>query len=369
MTLLFIVAVGLLLAFANGANDNFKGVATLYGSATTSYRTALTWATVCTALGSVAAIVLAQKLLVAFSGKGLVAAEIASAPAFAASVALAAGVTVLLATRLSFPISTTHALIGALVGAGLVSSAGDINTSTLARSFVLPLLVSPFLAVGLTALVYPVLRRIRERANIHHETCICIGKRVVHAVPGHLSSAESLQMLESYSVDVDSTASCRVRYRGEVIGVRVASLVDGLHFLSAGLVSFARGLNDTPKIAALLLVGSFIAPANALLYVGAAIALGGWLGARRIAETMSHRITDMNPGQGFTANIVTATLVIGASNIGLPVSTTHVSCSSLFGVGAVTGQAHWQMIREILMAWVLTLPIAGVLGATFAFLF
>jgi PiT family inorganic phosphate transporter len=131
-------------------------------------------------------------------------------------------------------------------------------------------------------------------------------------------------------------------------------------------VSFARGLNDTPKIAALLMVGQLVAPANAMVTVGAAMALGGWLGARRIAETMAHRITEMSSGQGFVANIVTAGLVIGASNFGLPVSTTHVSCGSLFGIGAVTRQAHWRTIRSILLAWTITLPVAGLLGAFFA---
>lgn len=365
MTLLVILAAGLLLAFANGANDNFKGVATIYGSGTASYRLSLAWATAATAAGSVAAVFLATKLLSAFSGKGLVAADVASTPVFAAAVALAAATTVLLATRLSFPISTTHSLIGALVGAGLASASGEINTETLGRSFVLPLLTSPLLAILLTGLLYPLLRRVRETWGVDHETCICIGKRVVHAVPGRLSAAQALEMVESYTLDIDAQASCRVRYRGDVIGMRAGSLLDALHFLTAGLVSFARGLNDTPKIAALLLVVGLGAPSNAVLTVGAAIAVGGWLGARRIAETMAHRITAMNPGQGFTANLITAGLVIGASNLGVPVSTTHVSCGSLFGIGAVTGQAHWHTIREILMAWLVTLPVAGVMGALF----
>ena len=135
-----IVVVGLLLAYANGANDNFKGVATLVGSGTASYRGALLWATVTTALGSVAALVLARGLIEAFQGKGLVPAEVIGDPVFPAAVALAAGLTVLLATRLGFPISTTHALIGALVGAGVVVSPEGVNGTKLANAFLLPLL-------------------------------------------------------------------------------------------------------------------------------------------------------------------------------------------------------------------------------------
>jgi len=366
MTLIIIALAGILLAFGNGTNDNFKGVATIYGSGTASYRISLIWATLTTALGSVAAIFIAGKLLAAFSGKGLVPVEVAGEPDFAVAVALSAATTILLATRLSFPVSTTHALIGALVGAGLIASSNGVNVGVLAGSFMLPLLTSPFIAILLTALLYLFFRRQREKLSIDHETCFCVGKRVVASVPGRLAPADAFEMAESLSLDIDDTATCQVRYQGHFIGIRAGVLLDAAHFLTAGLVSFARGLNDTPKIAALLLVGHYVMPANALITVGAAMALGGWLGARRIAETMSHRITDMSPGQGFAANIVTAGLVIGASNFGLPVSTTHVSCGSLFGIGAVTRQAHWRTIRSILLAWIITLPVAGLLGAVFA---
>ncbi len=108
-------------------------------------------------------------------------------------------------------------------------------------------------------------------------------------------------------------------------------------------MSFARGVNDTPKIAALLLVGKFLAPAAALVGVGVVMAAGGWISARRVAETMSRRVTQMNPGQGFAANIVTAGLVIGA----------------------VTRQADRSTIGTILLAWITTLPLAGALAAAF----
>jgi PiT family inorganic phosphate transporter len=78
---------------------------------------------------------------------------------------------------------------------------------------------------------------------------------------------------------------------------------------------------------------------------------------------MSHRITAMNHGQGFTANLVTSVIVIGASRLGMPVSTTHVSCGALFGIGAVAGRAHWQTIGKIFAAWVTTLPLGAALGA------
>ncbi len=70
----------------------------------------------------------------------------------------------------------------------------------------------------------------------------------------------------------------------------------------------------------------------------------------------------MNVGQGLTANLVTAFLVLVASRFGLPVSTTHVSCGALFGIGTVTRQARWKTIRTIIAAWVTTLPIAALLS-------
>ncbi|HSL53318.1 MAG TPA: inorganic phosphate transporter [Pyrinomonadaceae bacterium] len=78
---------------------------------------------------------------------------------------------------------------------------------------------------------------------------------------------------------------------------------------------------------------------------------------------MSKKITPLNPGQGLTANLVTSSLVILASRFGLPVSTTHVSVGSLFGIGLITGEANRHVVSGILMSWVLTLPIAAMLGA------
>src|SRR5213596_1429872 len=138
MILLLFLAV-CFLAYSNGANDNFKGVASLYGSRTCSYRTAISWATLTTGAGSVAAIFLAQALLKKFSGKGLVPDALTTQPEFLLAVALGAGATVILATLLGFPISTTHGLTGALVGAGLVASASGVNFSALGRNFVSPL--------------------------------------------------------------------------------------------------------------------------------------------------------------------------------------------------------------------------------------
>jgi PiT family inorganic phosphate transporter len=78
---------------------------------------------------------------------------------------------------------------------------------------------------------------------------------------------------------------------------------------------------------------------------------------------MSERITSLNPGQGLTANLVTAALVLGASRLGLPVSTTHVSCGAIFGIGLIGRSSEWKTIARILTAWATTLPLAALLAA------
>src|SRR5882724_6483343 len=151
------------LAYSNGANDNFKGVASLFGSKTARYHTAIAWATVSTFSGSLAAIVLAQSLLQRFSGKGLVPDALVGSESFLLGVATGAGATVILATLAGFPISTTHALTGAMIGSGSVAVGSQVHLGFLGRAFFLPLLLSPLLAVALGATLYQSLHWVRLR--------------------------------------------------------------------------------------------------------------------------------------------------------------------------------------------------------------
>jgi len=365
MTLVLILSV-LFLAFANGANDNFKGVATLYGSGTTSFNRALLWATITTLLGSAASIVLAQGLITTFRGKGLVPDAVILNPAFAAAIAMGSALTVMFATRSSFPVSTTHALTGALVGAGLVMSPQGVNISKLGASFVIPLLASPIISITLAAAIYSVAKMVRKRCGVTAKSCLCIGDEIVGFTAGTQHAVNAPAVSDSFPTPVlrvGQSPSCRIMYSGSVFGLEARPVLDTLHFLSAGLVSFARGLNDTPKVVALLLVAQSRPPTIGFGAVALAIAIGGLISSSRVAETMSHKITPLNPGQGFVANSVTALLVVFASRIGVPVSTTHVSCGALFGIGLSTGEAKRAMIGSILLAWVTTLPVAMILGA------
>jgi PiT family inorganic phosphate transporter len=307
------------------------------------------------------AVLLAGELLKNFSGKGLVHESLIANADYTAAVALGAGLTVLLATRLGMPISTTHSLVGALVGAGLAANS-SIQWDRLGSSFFLPLLLSPLLAVLTTIIVYPVFRMVRQSLGISAETCLCAGNQVLETIP-LFDHCIALERAEFLTVQMGDRVTCQNIYRGEVWGIEAKSMLDGMHFLSAGAVSFARGLNDTPKIAAMLMVLPLLQGFAGMAVVGLAIAVGGILNARRVAETMSQRITPMNAGQGFTANLVTSVIVIGASRFGMPVSTTHVSCGGLFGIGVITAQGQWNTFLKILFAWVTTLPLGCALGA------
>lgn len=354
----------ILLAYANGANDNFKGTATLWGSGTLNYTKALRLATVATVAGALVSVLFATTLVKNFSGKGLVPDALAQSPIFLLSVALGAGLTVLLATRFGFPISTTHGLVGALVGAGFAGAAQSVNLSLLGKTFFLPLVLSPVVALIASLSVYLIFKRLRNFSKIEKESCVCI----VNEIPIATQQNVTLAFSNAPQI-VASTEGCNEIYSGKVVGINAQSLLDGLHYVSAGTVCFARALNDAPKMAGLLLAVAFFTPSVNITILAIAMAIGGILQARKVAETMSRNITPMNHGQGFSANLVTGLLVILASTKGLPVSTTHVSVGSLIGIGLVNGKADYSQIGKILLSWVLTLPIAAVLSGLFYIIF
>ena len=357
------------LAYANGANDNFKGVATLFGSGTTNYKSAIGWATITTFMGSICSIFLAEKLLKNFSGKGLVPVEITASPEFLAAVALGAGLTVLFTALRGLPISTTHSLVGGLVGSGLMAVGSQVNFNFIGKTFFIPLLVSPFIAVCLAYIVYRLFRFIRDTSGVNKEWCACIGESNSYVPVSSLSTEQAAHYSQIIDASIDSEQNCQQHYTGSFLGINLQKMLDLAHYISAGMVSFARGLNDTPKIVALLIAIQGLSIKLGMIAVAVGIAFGGLLNAKRIAETMGKKITPMTHGQGFAANLVTGFMVIVASRLGVPVSTTHCSVGSLFGIGLITGKADKRVVSNILMSWLLTLPVAALLSALSYWLF
>lgn len=296
------------VAFTNGANANFKGVASLYASGTTTLRRALLLGTAATFAGSVAAAFLAREMVASFGGRGLVPDDVTQSHRFVSSVALGAALTSLLANRLGFPVSTTHALVGALTGAGIAACGSEVRFGALGKNFLYPLAFSPLAAMALGVILFALMKR----AGL---------------------------TIESRSPALDS-----------------------LHYLSAAAASFARGLNDTPKMVALLAVAPHVSGPWGFWIVATAIATGGLLDADKVAETLGKKITAMNPAEGFMASLVTAGLVTTASLHGLPVSTTHVSVGSLLGIGVGNGKANWKKAGEIVLAWCVTLPCGAAMA-------
>lgn len=358
--LLFLAAC--FLAYSNGANDNFKGVATLFGSRTTTYKNAIRWATVTTALGSISAIYLAEELVKNFSGKGLVPNELLLLPAFAIAIALGAAITVFIATKIGMPISTTHSLVGALFGSGVMAVGAEFNFEKLGNAFLIPLILSPLMAALGSFIFYVIFKFFRSVLKIDKKS-----KAIIYTKP----DVAKMQMNVATVLDGKSSTIKNTEievYSGRLFGLSAQKTLDSLHYISAGIVSFARGLNDTPKIVGLLLIINLLDIKLSMLAVAITMAIGGLLNAKKVGMTMSTKITPMNSGQGFTANLVTGLLVTTASIHGLPVSTTHVSIGSIFGIGTVTQKANYKMIGKIVLSWALTLPIAALISALVYFL-
>ncbi len=342
-----LIAGVLLLAFINGANDNFKGVATLWGTGRYRYHTVLLWATLTTFAGALLSGVLADNLIKVFNGSQFLGKVTSVDPAFLSAVALGAAATVLLATWLGAPISTTHSLAGSLVGAGVLAvGATEVKWLSLAGTIALPLLVSPLLAMVLTLAVFPPLARwFRSRS------CVCLtepapvilrASEVASAGPGLLPSLRI-----AHRSDCDRGDELTTWNTEEVV-----------HWASAGLISFSRGLNDAPKIAALVLMAGLLPSHLNYVLVALAMAAGGLLAARRVAQTMSLRVTTIEPLPGMSANLVGAVLVGAASRWGLPVSTTHVTMGGIFGVGAQRRErTNWSLVKQIVLGWAVTLPL------------
>lgn len=300
------------LAFANGSNDISKSIATLIGTGESDYKKAVVWVSISTALGAVLASAWAVKMTLLFT-KGMLDPRIQINQMFALSILAGAIGWVLFSTRFGLPVSTTHAIVGSVVLTALYAFGfNSVLWASVTKKVVLPLLLSPIVAFGLSFVLFRFLFWL-----------------------------------------------CRQKY---CLNCRWA------HWMSALSSGFARGLNDTPKIAALGFVFYFlfdprvhVAPRWFFLVLAVAMALGGILMGFKVTETLAHKVTEMDHLEGFSANLATSALVIATAIHGFPVSTTHVSSSAIMGMGARKGLSglNWKVVWEIVLAWVITLPLAG----------
>lgn len=356
----------LALAFANGANDVSKAIATLVGSGVTGYRTAILWGTVWTVLGAVLSGVIATAMVKTFS-QGLLAPGVSASPNLVVAVLVGAMLWVLVASRTGLPVSTTHALTGAIVGAGLIAFGREgLLWEGLGKKIVLPLILSPLLALALSLVLHPLTRRLAARWE---GTCLCVmpTARALVMIDGQGATRTLFQSTTLGRPVMAVPAQCdRAGLNGLTVGL------DSIHWCSSGLASLARGTNDAPKIAAMLLLGSAIASwpsvaaqSAAIIGVAVAMGLGSYLGGLRVTKVLAEKVTQMNHSEGLSANLTTSSLVFVSALMGLPVSTTHVSSSAIIGIGLLKGVSavRWTTVRDMVLAWVVTLPAAAFLSA------
>lgn len=345
------------LAAGNGANDVPKGVATLAGAGVTHYRTALLWGTATTAAGCLVSLGFAERLTMLFSS-GIVTAR--PTPAFALAVLAGSAAWVALATVTRLPVSTTHAIVGALVGAGLGLAPGAIAWGNLSGRVAQPLLLSVGVAYLASFLLNVLPPGVPE--------CVCVGVEdiplpPVPANPPGVTLAASAWSLPAPRITTGSVASCAAHSRN----TRLAVTVNGAHWLSSGATGFARGLNDAPKIVAVgafALVPAGMTSSQILLVVAGAMAAGSLLGGMRLARRLGEGVVRMSHIEGFKANLATAVLVGLAAHRGLPLSTTHVSTGAIVGAaGPNLRRLSGHTLRDFVLAWTVTPASAGIVAA------
>jgi len=362
----FVLAAGVFIAYVNGANDVSKGIATLVGSGMTTYKRAIIWGTVWTGIGGLAGALLAEAMVETF-GKALLASGVI--PTLAATVAtiIGAGAWIAIATRTGLPVSTTHAIVGSIAGVGIRAYGLDgFNWVALGSKAVLPLLLSPFVALLVTVALLKGWTTLSGGPGSQKADCLC----VVMEAPKLLADANSVCCS---TAAISPTRTGIVLASGTECGEEDSGILrftsNHLHWLTSGGTSFARGMNDAPKIVALILVAGAasgtevaIEPISFVLVTLGMVA-GSWIGGRRVTGVMAEKVTRMDHHEGFVANLVTAAMVGPGGALGLPMSTTHVSSGAIIGLGSQdAGRLNWKTVRRIGLAWIITVPAAAVLG-------
>lgn len=363
--LILVVVAGLVIGAVNGANDVSKGIATLVGSGVARYQAAIRWGTFWTAAGCLAAAGLASAMVATF-GKGLLAPGTTPTLAAALATIFGAAVWVLIATRNGLPVSTTHAIVGALCGSGVAAYGWHaMRWAAVGGKIILPLVASPLVSFIVTRTILRITRRASGHA-VRPADCLCAEIQVplpAVAASGGSMLTEGVAM-PLVQVTVAPSAVCEST---SPESFRIS--VDRLHWLTSGATSFARGLNDAPKMAALLLGVSALvagsAPANLpYVVVTFGVVAGSLAFGRRVTGVLAEKVTRMSHEDGFVANIVTSVLVITGAVLGLPMSTTHVSTTAIIATGSEgSGNLNREMVWRMVLAWLVTVPMAATLAA------
>ena len=316
MVLVVVAALG--FGFSNGFHDTFDVISTAVSTGAAPPQVAI----------AVAALLNFAGAFVSVAVAATVAHDVVEAAAITPSVVFAGLIGAIawnLATwRFSLPSSSSHALIGGVVGATLAAAGtGAVHGAGLLNKVLLPALIAPLAAFLLGGLLIVVIYRLLGRRR-----------------PGPVT---------------------RAFRRGQVV--------------SGGLLALAHGANDAQKtmgviMLALIANGTLGASAGpplwAVVAAAAAIALGTYSGGWRVMRSTRARIIKMDAAQGFSAQSAGAVAILASTFLGFPISTTHAISGGVIGAGAAkrVSAVRWGVAGNIVTAWLLTLPAAAAIGAT-----
>src|SRR5213075_2060834 len=349
MTLIItVILVALVFEFINGFHDTANSIATVVGTKVLSPRQAIVLAAITNLVGALAGTAVAATI-----GKGLV--DTGYVTSVTVICGLIGGIIWNLVTwRLGLPSSSSHALIGGLIGAALASAHTNWNVVIWSA----PAADKPWYAWG--GLLYKVIIPM-------------FSSPIIGFVVGWL--------LMGLLYFIASKLKPRT----------INSIFGKLQLLSAGYMGFSHGSNDAQKTMGIIALALFTATrAGALdqlpgsldflrtpkfeiavwiklicaLTMAAGTAAGGW----RIIRTLGHKMVRLQPIHGFAAETSAALIIQTASIYGIPLSTTHVISTSIMGVGAAKrfSGVKWTVVERIIWAWILTLPATGLIGFTLA---
>jgi PiT family inorganic phosphate transporter len=317
LLLAIVVLVALAFDFTNGFHDTANAVAPAVATGALRPRVAVALASFFNLVGAFLSLKVAATI-----ASALVAQNLVTLPVIFAGL-IGAIVWNVTTWYFGIPSSSSHALIGGVIGSMLVLAGGhSVLWSGLISKVIIPAGVAPVIALIAAGIALYSARRLT--AKVDKET---------------------------------SSASYRIGQIG-----------------SSSLLSIAHGTNDAQKtmgIVTLALIANGTLNANAstpawvVISCAVAIALGTFFGGWRIIRTMGQGFTTLTPQQGFAAQIASSAVILTSSHMGLPLSTTHVATGSIVGVGVAAPQhaVRWRLVGDVAMAWVITLPAAGLFGA------
>jgi PiT family inorganic phosphate transporter len=387
--LIFGYIFGFYMAWNIGANDVANSMAPVVGAKAVTVRQAIFIAVILNVIGAV----FIGSHVTNTIRKGIVSTDILTDPHLvligALSAMLAAALWVNFATWKSLPVSTTHSIVGAMIGFGIIAGGFSVINWTKLAAVVLSWIISPLFSLVISYFLFKIiLRLILSKKNVFIWSLklspFFIGSTIFIVVLSFLFKTPLGKNLSIRAPDALMIAFIMAILFG-FAGMKVLkrfikesnpqSAEEIFRFIQIGTacyVALAQGANDVanaigPLAVIYLLVktGSVGAtvpvPVFLLLFGGIGIACGISMAGHRVMDTMGKKITALSNTRGFAVNFATATTVLVASKMGLPVSTTHAAVGGVMGIGLARGieAINFSVVYKIMLYWVLTVPAAA----------